>query len=101
MKHLLILLSILIFQSQLYGINLTCYFKQKINDKLNNPVICSNYDSSVCEVERQNPNFGWYSELRIMDTNVVLFEEPSDSIRSTLTNKKLKEINGEVCLKFE
>ena len=71
------IISILIFQSQLYGINLTCYFKQIIKGNEYNGVLCGvelpNMEPStpICVIEGIDVN-DWISEVVIRDKDVVI-----------------------------
>jgi len=87
------IISILIFQSQLYGINLNCYFKLKLNNKEFNGINCDvDNTPSVCkkqfgeEYEYQD----WFSEVIIRDKDVVIIKEPMEFNRSSWTNKKIR-----------
>lgn len=71
------IISILIFQSQLYGINLRCDFQQRlygINDKEYNGVSCGwmgsksdceKHGCNICNVRDDGELFDWISEVII------------------------------------
>ena len=70
------IISILIFQSQLYGINLRCDFKQRLNDRELNGVKCSvNYSPPLCVIESNDKLHKVIQEVKlkkgIIDSELV------------------------------
>ena len=67
------IISILIFQSQLYGINLRCDFKQRLNDTEFSGVKCNDDKSSpICYTvsdERSGELKEWISSVSIVEIN--------------------------------
>ncbi len=100
------IISILIFHSQLYGINLSCDFKQRINERELNGVKCENvksdykvkgktYHDPICEIikngGRNHPFHTWISEVIIKDKDVVIMTERSNLHKGNLTNKEIRK----------
>jgi len=87
-------ISILILQSQLYGINLSCDFKQKLNDKESNGVKCQDVNRpSICYIVSDKRGMelkGWVSRVKIMNNKVSLINELSDSKLSTWSKRNIK-----------
>ena len=84
------IISTLIFQSQLYGINLSCYFKQRINERELNGVKCGLVFNPICEIKKSDELQGWISEVIIMDEDVVVVTEPPDFLKPKSTQKQLR-----------
>jgi len=91
------IISIFIFQSQLFGINLSCDFKKRlfeINKNLENVVICGwGTGESICKVKDSRQEDGWLdklwiSEVIIKNKDVVIRYEMNDYDRSRKTNKE-------------
>jgi hypothetical protein len=80
------IISILIFQSQLYGINLSCDFKRKVNKIDYNGVSCSQDIQPFCKIQEIDI-LDWVSEVFIKDKNVIIFNE----LPTFLTNDKTQE----------
>ena len=94
------IISILIFQSQIYGINLSCDFKKRlfeINKNLENVVICGwGTGESICKVKDSRQEDGWLdklwiSEVIIKNKDVVIMNELSNYDRGSLTNKEKRK----------
>ena len=102
------IISIFIFQSQIYGINLRCDFKKRlfdINKNQDNRVTCGwlwgksyceKKGCNICEVRdsRQEDSVldgYWISEVVIKDEDVVIRYELSDFDRSRYTNKEKRD----------
>ena len=84
------IISILIFQSQLYGINLSCDFKHRVNDSEFNGVDCSDSYIPICGIDK----FGigdWTSEVIIRDKDIVILSEVSTHRRDKMTNKEIRK----------
>ena len=87
------IISILIFQSQLYGINLRCDFKQRLNDRELNGVKCSvNYSPPLCVIESNDKFKKWVSEVIINNKDVVVMKEPSNYVRGSKTNQEIRKL---------
>lgn len=88
------IISIFIFQSQLYGINLRCDFKQKLyelNDKEFNGVECGwGVGKSICKV-RDSGERKWISEVIIKNKDVVIIYELDDYQRGSYTNQEKRD----------
>ena len=89
------IISILIFQSQIYGINLRCDFKQILYGNDMNGVNCGWMGPYVCEVKNSQDERGeshsWISEVIIKNKDVVIINELSNYDRGSLTNKEKRE----------
>ena len=88
------IISILIFQSQLYGINmLRCDFKHRVNDYEFNGVDCSGIfkTSKPTLCSPQESDTFWVSGVTILHNQGLLELEPPDYIRSEQNEKKYKE----------
>ena len=87
-------ISILIFQSQLYGINLRCDFKQRLNDTEFNGVKCNDDKSSpICYTvsdERSGELKEWISSVSIRNKKVFLINEPTDYFLSISSDKVIE-----------
>ena len=101
------IISILIFHSQIYGINLRCDFKQKLyelNDKEFNGVGCGwGVGKSICKVQDSGER-KWISEVIIKNKDVEIVIELSDYDRGSKTNQQkriLMEIDKERVFKVE
>ena len=94
------IISILIFQSQLYGINLRCDFKQRlfgINEKEYNGVTCGWYEGdksfcdkngcNICKVEDNGELLYWISEVIIKNKDVEIVREPNDYNQDTFSDE--------------
>ena len=87
------IISILIFQSQLYGINLRCDFKQRLNDTEFNGVKCNDDKSSpICYTvsdEESGELKEWISSVSIRNKKVFLickfFSKEHTSFKHTET----------------
>ena len=98
------IISILIFQSQLYGINLSCDFKRKLNTIDFNGIYCKSYVEGICTQGNSEKYSGWVSEVIIKDKDVEIVTELSDGDRNNLTNKqkrKRMEELGDRIIKLE
>ena len=98
------IISILIFQSQLYGINLRCDFKRKLNTIDFNGIYCKSYVEGICTQGNSEKYRGWISEVIIKNKDVEIVTELSDRERNNLTNKqKIKRMEelGDRILKVE
>jgi len=90
-------ISIFIFQSQLYGINLSCDFKQILNDKNElNGITCRDNDHSKkhghnCRVKSEDDYHQWISEVIIKNKDVVIMDEQSNYQRGKTNNKQKRE----------
>ena len=84
------IISTLIFQSQLYGINLSCYFKQRINERELNGVKCSLVFNPICEIKKSDELQGWISEVIIMAEDIEVVTEPPDFLKPKSTQKQLR-----------
>ena len=84
------IISILIFQSQIYGINLTCDFKQRLNDRELNVVKCGVINNPICNIKESDELQGWVSEVIILDGDVVVINEPPDFLKPKSTQKQLR-----------
>jgi len=89
------IISILIFQSQLYGINLSCDFEQRLNDRELNGVTCSQKFKPICQIKSEDRHHSWISEVIIKKKDVVIMKEQSDYSRSISNNKRRKELRSE------
>ena len=87
-------ISILIFQSQLYGINLSCDFKKRINTKYFNEIICSeDLDElhqgkifEVCNSPEDEMLSGWIYKLLIEGKSGVILRKWSDQFIKYITD---------------
>ena len=71
------IISIFFFHSQIYGINLNCYFKLKLNNKEFNGIPCNVRNTpSVCKKKfgEQYEYEDWFSEVIIRDKDVVIMK---------------------------
>ena len=88
------IISILIFQSQLYGINLSCDFQQRlfgINDKEFNGVVCGwGVGKSICKVQDSGER-KWISEIIIKNKDVVIMYELNNYDRGSYTNQQKRD----------
>ena len=87
------IISIFIFHSQLYGINLRCDFKQILfkseSYKEFNGVRCGwGSRKLICDVKKSGEFHEWISEVIIKNKDVVIMNELSDFERDRLTNKE-------------
>ena len=110
-------ISIFIFQSQLYGINLRCDFQQRlfgINEKEYNGVTCGwmgsksyceKHGCNICKVEDDGELHQWISEVIIKNKDVEIVRELSDYEIEHKLGGSLKErkflVESEVHQKFE
>ena len=92
------IISILIFHSQLYGINLSCDFKQRINERELNGVKCGLVFNPICEIKKSDELQGWISEVIIMDEDVVVVTEPPDFLKPKSTQNNSEDIKKGVRL---
>ena len=99
MKHLLIILSILFFHSQLYGINLSCDFEQILEVKdedtkkkiySQNGVFCSDRSNPICVVKSDDKYRSWISEVKIKNKGVLIINEQSNYEKGITTKIKKK-----------
>lgn len=90
------IISILIFQSQLYGINLRCDFKRKLNTIDFNGIYCKSYVEGICTQGNSEKYRGWISEVIIKNKDVEIVTELSDGDRNNLTNKQKRIMRKEL-----
>jgi hypothetical protein len=98
------IISILIFQSQLYGINLRCEFKEKVNETEFNGFKCNYGKSPICNTEESGRYNYWISKIVISDKDVIIFNEPTDVVKNNFTKEEIKSFNekfGKDILKVE
>ena len=89
------IISILIFQSQLYGINLRCNFERKVNETDFNGINCGEkkkYRNFCDDQEGNSRTHRWISEVIIKDKDVEIVRELSDYDIDTQSNKVKREI---------
>ena len=89
------IISIFIFQSQLYGINLSCDFKKRINTRYFNYIVCT---EDLDELTTQGKNFkvcyspedemlsGWIYKLLIEGKSGVILNKWSDHFIKFITD---------------
>ena len=102
------IISIFIFQSQLYGINLRCDFKHILYGNDMNGVNCGWMGPYVCRVKNSQDGGGefheWISEVIIKNKDVEIVTELTDWERDNLKNKtkrkRMEELNDRI-LKLE
>ena len=94
------IISIFIFQSQIYGINLRCDFKKRligINENKENVVSCGwGEGRSVCKIkdsreEDEQLDYNWISEVTIKNKDVVIRYEMNDYDNSRKTNQQKRD----------
>lgn len=94
------IISIFIFQSQIYGINLRCDFKKRligINENKENVVSCGwGEGRSVCKIkdsreEDEQLDYNWISEVTIKNKDVVIRYEMNDYDSSRKTNQQKRD----------
>ena len=85
------IISILIFQSQIYGINLSCDFKRKVNKTDFNGIHCSSGTEEICTEGNSGKLNEWISEVIIKNKDVEIVTELTDYEREILTNKKIRK----------
>ena len=102
------IISILIFQSQLYGINLRCYFKRKVNKTDFNVINCGEekkYRNFCNDLEGKSRVKRWISEVIIKDKDVEIVRELSDYEIEHKIGESFKEgkflVESEVHQKYE
>ena len=81
------IISIFIFQSQIYGINLSCDFKRKVNTTDFNGIHCSSGTEGICGEGNSGENYEWISEVIIKNKDVEIVTELTDWERDNLKNK--------------
>ena len=79
------IISILIFQSQLYGINLSCDFKRKVNKTDFNGIHCNSETEGICGEGNSGEYDEWISEVIIKNKDVEIF-----------TRKRKKELRDRI-----
>ena len=92
------IISTLIFQSQLYGINLSCDFKQRINENELNGVKCGLVFNPICEIKKSDELQGWISEVIIMAEDIEVVTEPPDFLKPKSTQNNSEDIKKGVRL---
>ena len=92
-------ISILIFQSQLYGINLSCDFKKRINTRYFNQILCGDNPNvwgggvfDICELEESEEYFDWTYKIIIQDKDVLMKFKRSDYHLKTYPDSPKEEI---------
>ena len=81
------IISILIFQSQLYGINLRCDFKRKVNTTDFNGIHCSLGTEGICGEGNSREYYEWISEVIIKNKDVEIVREPNDYNQDTFSDE--------------
>ena len=92
------IISILIFHSQLYGINLSCDFKQRINERELNGVKCGLVFNPICEIKKSDELQGWISEVIIMAEDIEVVTEPPDFLKPKSSQNNSEDIKKGVRL---
>ena len=89
------IISIFFFHSQLYGINLRCDFKRKVNKTGFNGINCGEkkkYRNFCDDQEGNSRTHRWISEVIIKDKDVEIVRELSDYDIDTQSNKVIRKI---------